>query len=300
MTLMRRRIFTYAISELVPYINWLYFFHAWGINTRYSSISHIHGCDACKAGWLASFPERERAEAAQAMQLHKEATNMLAQLEGRYKAYGICRLCEANADGDNLLLDGISFPLLRQQSEKENGYYLCLSDFVAPKESGKRDCVGVFATCADNRIEQLYPNDPYLHMMAQTLADRLAEACTERMHQQVRLSFWGYAPDEQLSISQLHAEKFTGIRPAVGYPSLPDLSVNFLIDELLDIEEIGIRLTSHGAMQPHASVSGLMISHPQACYFTIGAISQQQLADYATRRNMPVEVLTTYLRPYLL
>ena len=132
-------------------------------------------------------------------------------------------------------------------------------------------------------------------MLVQTLADRLAEATAEKMHEQVRKEYWGYAPDERLSIRQLHNEEFQGIRPAVGYPSLPDQSVNFLLDEMLDMQQIGIHLTENGMMQPHASVSGLMLAHPACRYFNVGKIDEEQLADYAKRRGMPIATMRKFL-----
>ena len=125
--------------------------------------------------------------------------------------------------------------------------------------------------------------------------DRLAEATAEKMHETIRKEIWGYAPDEALSIHQLHNEEFQGIRPAVGYPSLPDQSVNFLLDKLLDMQQIGIQLTENGMMQPHASVSGLMFAHPASRYFSVGKIDEQQLKDYATRRGLPLDVMRKYL-----
>jgi IS30 family transposase len=121
------------------------------------------------------------------------------------------------------------------------------------------------------------------------------KAHAERMHEEVRKHYWGYAPDEQLTMQELHVEKFQGIRPAVGYPSLPDTSLNFVIDELIGMRQIGIRLTESGAMKPHASVSGLMIAHPQARYFMLGKIGEDQLADYARRRGLPVEMMRKFL-----
>ena len=137
--------------------------------------------------------------------------------------------------------------------------------------------------------------DDFKHLLAQTLSDRLAEASTEKMHQEVRTTYWGYAKDEQWSIEDLLVEKFTGIRPAVGYPSLPDQSVNFVLSEWLGFPEIGIRLTENGAMVPHASVSGLILSHPSARYFAIGKIGEDQLEDYARRRGLPVETMRKFL-----
>lgn len=140
-----------------------------------------------------------------------------------------------------------------------------------------------------------YADDPYNRMMAQLLADRLAEAAAERLHEVVRKEIWGYAKDEQLTIPEMLQERFQGIRPAVGYPSLPDASMNFVIDNLLQFSQIGITLTESGAMRPHASVSGLMISHPEARYFTVGKIGEDQLVDYARRRQLPVDTVRKFL-----
>jgi cobalamin-dependent methionine synthase I len=161
--------------------------------------------------------------------------------------------------------------------------------------SPDNDRVGVFATSADIGLETDFDGDPYEKMLVQLLADRLAEAAAEKMHEDVRRHYWGYAKDEALSMADLHAERFQGIRPAVGYPSLPDTSLNFVLDELLDLKQIGIRLTESGAMRPHASVSGLMLSHPQARYFSLGKIGNDQLSDYARRRGLPIEVIKKFL-----
>ena len=221
---------------------------------------------------------------------------MLAQLEGKLRVQVLFRLCRANAEGDNLLLDDVTFPLLRQQTPHADGSpYLCLSDFVRPRSSGIEDTVGVFAATVGGEAETLGDDDPYRQLLVQTLADRLAEAATERMHLYVRRTAWGYAPDEDLPIADLFQEKFQGIRPAVGYPSLPDQSVNFLIDRLLDLSRIGIRLTENGAMHPHASVSGLMLAHPAARYFAVGRIGHDQLEDYARRRGLPLEEMKKFL-----
>lgn len=289
-------LLTYTLAETAPYINWIYFFHAWGFQPRFATIADLHGCDSCRALWLARFPEADRAKAAEAMQLFKEAQRMLAQLEGKLRVQVLFRLCRANAEGDNLLLDGVSFPLLRQQTPHADGSpYLCLSDFVRPRSSGIEDTVGVFAATVGGEAETLGDDDPYRQLLVQTLADRLAEAATERMHLYVRRTAWGYAPDEDLPIADLFQEKFQGIRPAVGYPSLPDQSVNFLIDRLLDLSRIGIRLTENGAMHPHASVSGLMLAHPAARYFAVGRIGHDQLEDYARRRGLPLEEMKKFL-----
>lgn len=289
-------IVTYKIHELADYINWIYFFHAWGFQPRFAGIAGIHGCDTCRALWLRDFPEADRPKAAEAMQLFKEAQRMLWLLDEDYQAHGIYRLCQANADGDNIWLDGTLFPLLRQQTAKRSGEpCLCLSDFIRPKESGRPDTIGLFATTIDGEMEQLYEDDPYRRMLAHVLAERLAEAAAERLHEQVRKEFWGYAKDEKLTVAQLLREEYQGIRPAVGYPSLPDQSVNFLLDKLLDMQQIGIRLTENGMMTPRASVCGLMFAHPQSRYFAVGKIGEDQLADYAARRNKSTEEMRKFL-----
>lgn len=287
----------YDIHELAEYINWIYFFHAWGFQPKYSSIADIHGCDGCRAMWLVSFKEEERPKASEAMQLHKEAMRMLNSLDGRFKVYAMYRLMDANSDGDNIIMEGKTFPLLRQQTRvNDSDPFLCLSDFVRPADSGIKDTVGCFTTTIDPEMEKEFEDDDYKHMLCKTLAERLAEAAAEKIHETIRKSVWGYAPDENLSIKELLNEKYCGIRPAVGYPSLPDISVNFLLDELLDMKRIGITLTENGMMHPHASVSGLMFAHPKSRYFSIGKIDEAQLADYAGRRGKTVDEMRKYLR----
>ena len=289
-------IVQYHIHEVSEYINWVYFFHAWGFQPRYAGIANIHGCDACRAMWLVRFPEEERNKASEAMQLFKEANRMLRLLDEKgYQTHAIFRLTEANSEENDLWLDGKRFPLLRQQNTLPGEPYLCLSDFVRPLFGGTKDQVGIFVTTIDKETENLYPDDAYRRMLVQTLADRLAEATAEKLHEQVRKQIWGYAPNEQLTIHQLHNEEFQGIRPAVGYPSLPDLSVNFLLDEWLDMKQIGIHLTENGMMQPHASVSGLMLAHPASRYFSVGKISEEQLNDYAKRRGLPIDEMRKFL-----
>ncbi|KAA6341054.1 Methionine synthase [termite gut metagenome] len=170
-----------------------------------------------------------------------------------------------------------------------------MSDFVRPLSSGINDTVGVFASTVNTEIEQFYENDPHKQLLAQTLADRLAEASTEKMHEYVRKTAWGYAKDENLPIKELLLEKFQGIRPAIGYPSIPDQSINFILNDILDMSRIGITLTENGAMNPHASVCGLMMAHPSAHYFSVGTIDEIQLSDYAMRREKAVEEIRKFL-----
>ena len=259
-------IIDYDIHQLTPYINWVYFFYAWGMHNK---------------------PEAER------QKLQKEAGAVWSDFEGRDKIHALFLLLDAHSEGDDIVvetLDGkVCLPFLRQQ--EPDSECLCLADFVHPEH----DRIGLFATTVDMGMEKDFDNDAYQKMMVQLLADRLAEAAAECMHEAVRKTYWGYAPDENLTMQQLHVEQFQGIRPAVGYPSLPDTSFNFLLNEILDFHQIGIRLTESGAMKPHASVSGLMIAHPQARYFSLGTIGEDQLRDYARRRGLPVEVVRKYL-----
>lgn len=257
-------ILTYDISALIPYINWPYYYFAWQVKEP---------------------AEKER--------LRTEAEAFLRQQEGRYHAYAVFELFAANADGDDIAIGTKRIPLLRQQQGRAP--YLCLADFIRPLSSGIKDKVGLFATSVDIGMETDFGADAYEKMMAQLLADRLAEAAAERVHEQVRKEYWGYAKDEQLSIEEMLVEKFQGIRPAIGYPSLPDTSLNFVLDELLDMKQIGIRLTESGAMKPHASVSGLMLASPVARYFSIGRIGDDQLQDYAQRRDVPVGLMRKFL-----
>lgn len=270
----------YSIGEVAPYINWIYFFHAWG-----------------GSGMPLSDQQQLRAEAEQHLCHYGE----------RYRTHAVFRLFDARSEGDDIVVFRDNgnvcgrIPCLRQQ--QQGSAHLCLSDFIFPKASSplpspasslsSRLCI--FATTVDMGMETDFDADPYEKMMMQLLADRLAEATTERMHEAVRKQYWGYVPDEQLSISEMQQEQFQGIRPAVGYPSLPDTSLNFILDQLLDMKQIGIRLTGSGAMKPHASVSGLMLAHPAARYFSIGRIGEDQLTDYAHRRGLPIELLRKYL-----
>lgn len=269
-----RKIITYEVSEIEPYINWLYFYHAWNMEGK-------------------PLEEKEH--------LHLEAEKLLDSWQGKVRTRAVFGLYEANSDGDDLLLNGVRIPMLRQQkAEKPGEPNLCMADFVRPLSSGIKDRAGAFATTVDTvRVEESQ-NDPYRKMLSQTLSDRLAEGTAERMHEEVRRHYWGYAPDEHLTMQETHLEKYQGIRPAVGYPSLPDTSMNFVLSDLLDMKEIGIRLTENGMMIPHASVSGFLFSNPQSRYFDLGKIGEDQLLDYARRRGLPVELMRHFLQSSLL
>ena len=271
---------TYSISELTPFINWLYFYHAWGLSGK---------------------PREDKEK------MKQEALQMLASWEEKYHTHAIFRLFEVCSEGDDLIFflseKKLRFPMLRQQHPSAPGEpNLCLADFIRPLSQGIRDQVGVFCTSVDGTIIDEYRHDDYLNMMAQTLSDRLAEATAEKLHEEVRRDreYWGYAPDENLTIEQQHREEYQGIRPAIGYPSLPDTSANFLIDQLIDMKQAGIRLTETGMMTPHASVSGFMFAHPKSHYFELGKIGDDQLRDYARRRGVPVELMRRFLQSSLI
>jgi len=195
---------------------------------------------------------------------------------------------------------------LRQQkkSNKPNNN-IALADFIAPKDSGIKDYIGMFAVTTGIGIESLIEkfesnHDDYSAILVKSLADRLAEAFTELMHLKVRTEIWGYAEDENLTYQELIEEKYVGIRPAPGYPSQPDHTEKRIIFDLLNVEkETGITLTESMAMLPTASVSGLYFANPQAKYFGVGKILQDQLEDYALRKKMKLEEATDWLKPNL-
>ncbi len=245
----------YSIDELTPLIDWSYFFHAWQILNR------LVGSD-------------------EAQRLLAEAKAMLEELEATYKVNAVYMLFEANSDGDDILLGDYRLPMLRQQTIGQDGFCRCLSDYVRPLSHGKKDKAAVFATAIDAEMESLYPEDNYRHLLAQTLADRLAEAAAERLNRDEGDIFG------------------TGIRPAVGYPCMPDISLNFLLDEIADFSRIGITLTEHGMMRPHAAVSGLLIRHPEARYFAVGKITDEQVRDYARRRGLSTEEVRKFISMY--
>ena len=264
-----REVYTYSIAEVRPYIDWRYFFHAWQMSGKPHAEQHV---------------------------LREDAQRLLDQFEDHYNTHAIVAVMEAYGDGDDIVIGNQRLPMLRQQHpDTGDAHCWSISDFVRPLSSDKKDRIGVFAATVHPMMEKEHGDDPYLRMLSQTVADRLAEATTERLHEQVRKQLWGYGRDENLTIAQMLDGCYQGIRPAVGYPSMPDTSVNFIIDKLIDMASIGIRLTEHGAMRPHASVSGLMISHPRSRYFNIGKIGEDQLADYACRRGIPVDLARKFL-----
>lgn len=292
------------LETIIPYIHWTFFFAAWKLNGRFAEITRIHGCDACRASWLAGIPEADRSKAAEAMQLYKDAVKLLDRLVEMKAEYckAVYGFFPANSRGDDLVIRPVSegesgegeivIPTLRQQVKKEKAVYKSLADYILPESEGRTDYIGAFVVTAGAGADYLKQKfeaegDTYSAMLLQTLTDRLAEATAEYLHEKIRKEDWGYAAGEKLSVEDLFRVKYRGIRPAVGYPSLPDQRQNFILDRLLEMNRIGVSLTENGAMYPTASVSGLYLAHPGADYFMIGTIDETQLRDYARRRELP-------------
>jgi 5-methyltetrahydrofolate--homocysteine methyltransferase len=283
------------------YINWTYFFKTWKVAGRYEGIENICLCEACEAAWLQKQNNRDKAR--EALHLLRDAQRLLAENEKAFSIKAVFRILPAKSENEGIIFStengSFYIPMLRQQQKNENGYYLSLSDFVSPKG----DYVGVFAVSVSGGSELSdkfnVENDTYRALLSQSLADRLAEASSEWLHEQIRKNYWGYAPDENLTNEQLFKGEYQGIRPAVGYPSLPDQSVIFDLDKILDFSRAGISMTENGSMYPTASACGLLFAHPEASYFMIGNIGEDQFADYARRRGISEKETRKWLGMYL-
>lgn len=296
------------MADIVPYINWKFFLHGWNLSAKFASVTKINLCGHCKAQWFAAFNEQDREKAMEASKLYDDAQAMLQkllELEAEY-IKAIFVIGEAYSENDIVYIDNIPFAMLRQQKKNDNDEYISLSDFVAPKSANRKDYLGAFAVTAGAGADYLLnkykkADDEYSALLLQSLLDRLAEGATEWLHERIRKEYWGYASDEDLTIPALFTVKYTGIRPAVGYPSIPDQSINFdLHQNLLKSDEIGISLTENGVMYPNASVSGLIFAHPQSKYFAVGPISDEQAQDYMKRRNKEFNLANKFLGANLL
>ncbi|MFN7183464.1 MAG: methionine synthase [Thermomonas haemolytica] len=273
----------YPLAELVEWIDWSPFFNAWELAGSFPAIL------------------TDPVVGAQASDLYRDARAMLDRIvAGKWlTAKGVFGLWPANSVGDDVVLqaDGGErwLRFLRQQADKPaDRPDLCLADFIAPRENGRQDWIGGFAVTAGIGIEAHVArfeaaHDDYSAILLKALADRLAEAFAERLHQRVRTEFWGYAPDEALDNAALIAERYRGIRPAPGYPACPEHSEKQVLFDLLGAPaRAGITLTEHFAMSPAASVSGYYFSHPDSRYFVVGRVSKEQVADYARRKGVPL------------
>lgn len=284
------------LNELLPFIDWSPFFRSW----------ELHG----------KFPQilEDEIVGEHARELYRDAQKMLHEIINQklLTGKGIFGIFPANSVSDDIEVydtDGkviCTFHTLRQQLKRSSGKeYLALSDFIAPKNSGKQDYVGCFAVTTGFGTDELVEkykedHDDYNAIMAKALSDRLAEAFAEFLHHKVRTEFWGYVEDENLANEDLIAEKYSGIRPAPGYPACPDHLEKETIWDLLKVrEKIGLELTSGLAMFPTAAVSGYYFANPKAKYFGVGKITEEQLQDYAQRKNVDPEFARKWLRPNL-
>lgn len=293
-----REFLDYDFAELREYIDWQPFFNAWEMKGRFPDILNnpVSGETARK--------------------LYEDAQEMLDTMikERWLTANGVIGFFPANAVGDDVEVytDDTRTEVLttlrnlRQQGEHRDGIpNRSLGDFIAPKETGLADYVGAFAVTTglgirDKIDEFKAANDDYNAILLESLADRLAEAFAERMHQRVRKEFWGFQPDEQLDNEDLIGEKYVGIRPAPGYPACPEHTEKATLWDLMDVKErTGIELTESMAMWPGAAVSGWYFSHPQSQYFVVGRISQDQVADYAKRKGWTLKEAERWLAPNL-
>ncbi len=280
------RVVEQDVATLREYIDWTFFFHAWELKGRYPAI-----LDDPAKGEVA----RELLDAA------NELLDEIAA-EGSLQARGVYGFWLAHADGDDVLVDGRRFPMLRQQGAHDDSRpNRSLADFVAPGDAGLTDHVGAFAVAVhgSESLADVFTaeRDDYKAILVRALADRLAEAFAERLHEIARREW--HSPAESLTNEERIGERFRGIRPAFGYPACPDHSEKGRLLDLLDAERAGIGLTESYATTPGASVSGLYFGHPQARYFSVGRVGRDQVVDYAKRKEMEVAEAERWLRQNL-
>ncbi|MCC8036594.1 MAG: methionine synthase [Bacteroidales bacterium] len=325
------------LAEARSLINWRPFFATWKMDASMAQVALIEGCDHCRAQWLAATPQEQRAQAAEAMQLWKEANRLLDELASQdIKLRGRVIITHAASDGDDIVyeFEGQEYrlPTLRQQEPADGSPRLALSDFLAPvhpqtssvaahpttpENEGEAtlecagegrnapcllsDYIALFAVTTGTELAKAVNNlrergDDYKALLYQSVADRLAEAATEWLHYHARHHLWGYADEnEPINRDNLLRQYYQGIRPAIGYPSLPDQSLIFVTDKALKYSELGIQVTENGAMWPTASTTGLFIAHPDSRYHYLGSIGADQRRDYAHRRSLPLDTLSRFL-----
>ena len=284
-----------SFETLEPYIDWTPFFHTWQLKGKYPRILN------------------DKKLGKQATELFADAQKMIRTFIDRpeIKAKGIVGIFPANTvnvddieiyDPENPDTILANLPGLRQQTPVPEGKpNIALADFVAPASTGVTDHIGCFAVTAGIGLDQLVQqydesHDTYSSILAKAIGDRFAEAFAEYLHREVRISHWGYASDESLTQDEVIAEKYRGIRPASGYPACPDHTQKPVLWELLEVQKhTGISLTESLAMWPASSVSGWYYSHPESRYFGVGKIGRDQIADYAARRDMTIQVAEKWL-----
>ncbi|MDR0413283.1 MAG: dihydropteroate synthase, partial [Dysgonamonadaceae bacterium] len=284
-----RVIDSIEVKTLVPYMNWRSFLIAWKFPAKYAAYFSLKN-EKEREEWALSFPETEQQKVAEAAQLLADAHHLLAGWSASDPGFirAIVGFYPVTTDRESLFIEGKTIPMLRQQEKRADDVYKSLVDFIRPEG----DYVGLFVATAGAGARSCGApdnEDTYAGMMEQILRDRLAEAASEYLHEQVRQTYWGYAPDEAFRPEELPKAPYRGIRPAAGYPVLPDLSFNFLIDDLLQMERIGAGLTPNGAISPLASVAGMYIAHPESGYFAVGKIDQEQLSGYALKKGSSLE-----------
>lgn len=302
----------YPINEIIPFIDWTFFFQAWRLTGNYRGIENVTD-KISEQKWLENFTsDISREKAQEAIKLWRDAQNMLQRIhnEKMLKANGVIGLFPANSIGDDIEVYKdesrqeviATFHFLREQQKKKGKEtYYSLADFVAPKSSGVKDYIGGFAVTTGEGIEFWIKHfeeqqDDYNAILLKSLADRLAEAFAELMHFRVRKEFWGYNPDEKFNYDDLIRERYRGIRPALGYPACPDHSEKKTLFELMDVEKnAGIYLTEHFSMYPNASVSGLYLAHPESFYFGVGKIKNDQVEDLAKRKGSKPEDVVKWI-----
>jgi len=282
----------YPLEKLVDVIDWTPFFQTWELHGRYPDIL------------------TDEIVGESASELYKDAKAMLEKIvnEKWLTAKAVFGILPAHSSGDDVIISHNnqihSLRNLRQQKQKA-GNNLCLTDFIAPQQSGHDDHIGAFAVTTgigiETKIAEFEANhDDYSSIMLKALADRFAEAFAEHLHYLIRTEYWGYAKSEELNNEELINEKYQGIRPAPGYPACPDHTQKELLFKLLDVENtIGVELTEGYAMYPASSVSGFYYSHPESQYFVLGKIGEDQLQDYATRKGIDLEKARKILAPNL-
>ncbi len=288
-------------KEVIPFIDWKFFFHGWNLSAKFGSIDGIDKDEESRNKWLSRFRSEEQERAKEAIKLYDDAVELLNQIveKDHSKINAVFAIYDAYSNGDDIVINDICVPLLRQQRVSDKNEYMCLSDFVAPKSLGIKDYIAPFAVTASDGADLLKKyeseNDEYMVLLMKSLLERLAEAGTEWLHYMVRKEYWGFAADEDISVADMLATRYQGIRPAVGYPSIPDQTISFVLEELLTLRDIDVELTENGMMIPTASVSGFIFAHPLSKYFVIGPINEAQVEDYAKRRDVEVKDLRKFL-----
>ncbi|MFW5800946.1 MAG: vitamin B12 dependent-methionine synthase activation domain-containing protein [Spirochaeta sp.] len=294
----RKHLIDYPLEHIRKYIDWAFFFYSWQLRGKFPDI-----LDDPRMG-------------EEARKLYADANAMLDRMIGekRIQANGSIFILPANATGDDdiKIYDesgtrqiGVWNTLRQQKRKTETPYYLSLSDFIAPESTGIRDYIGGFAVTAGHGADDFAKTfedagDDYTAILVKILADRMAEAFAECLHEDVRREYWGYAPDENLSIEELLAIRYQGIRPAPGYPPCPNHEDKAGLFQILQTTpHTGIKLTQSWMMTPPASVSGYIFAHPESHYFGVGTLMRDQVQDWASRKNLPLKTAEKWLAPKL-